>query len=423
MSAKTTSDAAAALPPGRRKPKLRKLDRYPLQREDETLLVLRDPHHLDAPLAVDPALGPYLELMDGTRSISQIRQSMLMRTQQSLPLEELVAVVDTLEECGFLENDDFRARWSLALREFVQREALEFALAGIAYPESQTPLIAALGGPAPQSFPSAPTTRAIVLPHPPLQAGVDTDLFQKARQHLPPPQALDGIILLFTSHHPGAQPFQLLNKAMLTPLGPIACAQRALSFLSRDRDWLFQEALRFRQEIALELPALALRQHYGEACPPVLAVLCGRSGIEESHPASLSQDPDLASSPAGFLADLERIAQDPRWLLMACAEFSHTGAAYGHREDPALEQQAAQSDQDLFHSLCRLDLSAFGPSALKKLADHCRPSGAACLQTFLSLLCPQSVCQVSAYKRTLAPQGSGYFGQALAIFKDRAGSR
>lgn len=376
------------------RPKLRKLDRFPLEREGESLLVLQDPHRLDDPLAVDPLLAEYLDMMDGKRSVAQIRQSLLMRGRPALPLDELQAVVDTLEECGFLEDDHFRARWAQALREFEANPALEPVLRGVAYPGEQEPLhqgFASLHSP-----PSEPEASALIWPYSPYPFMGPNAGASAALGALPDPQRVDGILLLVTSHHDGATPYQILDKRFATALGPVPGARDIAQALIRPRPWLAQEPLRWKGEQALEVPLLALRARYGDACPLVLPLLCGRACF------SPKQDEAQVLQSASLLAELENLLGTQRWLLIASAQLGHETLDQKDSLDPSLLRALEQKQESFFF-----------PKRMAKIPSQQRPAGAPVLATFLSILPPSWRFQGMHHQRPLTIDGAGTVGHAF----------
>lgn len=377
------------------RPKLRKLDRYTLHRDEEELLVLQDPHRLDDPLAVDPAIADYLDMMDGKRTVAQLRQSMIMRGRPALPLDELQAVVDTLQACGFLEDDLFRARWASALREFQEASHLTASLAGMAYPDDPAWLR--------QNFksliarPTHPThsALAVIWPYGPYPFLSENTMASAVMRHLPAPEDLDGILLLTTSHHDGTLPYQLLDKHYQTLLGPLDHPSTIVQALLRNRPWLTGEPMRWKGEQSLEVSLLALRARYHDRCPPVLSLMCGRACF------STKQDEAQVLQSASLLAQLGNLLDTGRWLAIASAQLGHL--------EPG---QQSNIDQGLVTALQHKRERAFFPSVLGKIPSQQRPVGAPVLATFLSLLPANWRCRYAAHERRIPLDGQGSIGHA-----------
>ncbi|MCA9687593.1 MAG: hypothetical protein KC457_35865, partial [Myxococcales bacterium] len=105
------------------------------KREGERLLVLRDPLELCDPFAIDADFTPVIDALDGQRTPAQIRQSLLMRGQLDIDLEELQDFIAELGEAGFLDDDSFRARWTAAHDAFSDLELRPARRAGLLYPD------------------------------------------------------------------------------------------------------------------------------------------------------------------------------------------------------------------------------------------------------------------------------------------------
>lgn len=376
------------------RPKLRKLDRFPLERDGESLLVLFDPHRLDEPLAVDPSLSQYLDMMDGQKSVAQMRQTLLMKGKPVLPQDELEAVVDTLAECGFLDDDRFKARWRQALLEFQQSAELTPCLSGVAYPSDRQRLLHHFK--ALKQEPKLPPQLAHIWPYCPYPFTPKDPESGPALGALPDPENLDGILLLVTSHHDGAMPYQLLDKRLGTVLGTLPGATGIAQALIRPRPWLVQEPLRWKGEQALEVPLLALRAHYGASCPQVLPLLCGRACF------SPSQDEAHVLQSASLLAELENLLGTGRWLLLGAAQL-------GQSE----QHEISELDRELLTALRQKDQRAFFPKVIAKIPSQERPAGAPVLATFLSILPPQWRCAEATISRQANIDGLGTSAHAF----------
>lgn len=371
-----------------------------MERDGEPLLVLLDPHRLDEPLAVDPELAQYLDMMDGQRSVAQMRQTLIMRGKPALPLDELNAVVDTLDECGFLDDDRFRARWRQALIEFQDAKLLPPSLAGVAYPPSPAELqehFASLDATTP-----AKPGLGHIWPYCPYPFTAHNPQAGTTLRALPDASEIDGILLLVTSHHDGAMPYQLLDKGLGTLLGPVPCAHDLAKALIRPRPWLVQEPLRWKGEQALEVPLLGLAAHYQAQCPPVLPLLCGRACF------SPSQDEAQVLQSASLLAELENLLATGRWLLIASAQLGQSEA-----------EQLQDLDRQLLTALVQKDQRAFYPKIIAKIPSQDRPAGAPVLATFLSIMPPSWRCMHSTVQRLPNLDGRGSAAHAYLNYGQR----
>lgn len=359
------------------RPRLRKVDRAVLRRGDEVLVVLRDPLGIAEPAALPEEANLVLDMLDGQRTAAQVRQSLLLRGLLSVSQEEIMALIAELSDAGYLDDDRFRERWAAAHREFMAHPVRAPRHAGVLYPADPTALqrelSAALPDPAARVHAGSEVI-GVLLPHQPLVGRVAA-LADATLVGLPEPGAVDVVVLLGTDHHPGRLPFALTDKHYGTPLGPVRSDSTLVRAIEQRVPWVRREEIRHREATSLELAALGLRHLYGDACPPVLAIVCG--------PAALDDDATIDS----FLATMEHVLEDRRVLWWVSAELSHAGPAYGR---PPLDADgvSALASRDL---ACIDSLRVGRPEQLtRRCQDNDellgRPSGAAALATLARLL-------------------------------------
>lgn len=341
------------------RPKLRKVDRFAHRRGPEDLVVVRDPLGLVEPFGLDAELAPVLDLLDGTRTLAQVRQSLLMGQGLDLPLPELARFVTSLRDQGLLDDETFRERWADLHADFLQAPVRPATLAGLVYPADPGALAAELE----RAIPS-PSTRirhdgtviGVLVPHGPVTSvGA---LLDETLRDLPPPQALDHVVVLGTDHGPGLLPYALTPKPYATPLGTVPCATDLLAALERRVPWACREELRHRDAISLELAAVVLRHLYGERCPPMLPVLCGATALH---------DPGQQAERERFELALGSLCEDRRVLWWLSAELAHAGPAYGRpplTTEHRVELQAR--DAELLEALRTGDEPALVRAALRE---------------------------------------------------------
>lgn len=318
------------------RPKLRNVERIPLTRDGQPHVVLRDPMGIAETIAIDADFVPVLDALDGRRTLPQVRQSLLMGRGLDVAQPDLVAFVADLEAAGLLEGDAFRARWLACHDAFLDAPTRAPTLAGTLYPDDPVALRAALRrafGPPPSTGDAR--TRAVLLPHGPLEV-VDA-VVAATLGTLPDPAALDAVVLLGADHHPGLLPFALLDKGYETPLGALPCAQAQCDALLRRVPWLDREAIRHRTAHSLEWAALYLQHAWGDRVPPCIALTCGA--------AAITGDAGLHDGVAELVAALDAITDDARVLVVATAELTHAGPAYG-REPIDAEALVALEQRD-----------------------------------------------------------------------------
>lgn len=396
------------------RPRLRaSVERIPLDRDTpagpEPLLVLRDPLGLSEPLAVDRDLAGLLDLLDGTRTQAQLRQSMMMRGEADLRADDLAEFIVALREAGMLDDDEFRARWLEAHDEFMARPHREPWAAGLLYPGQAEPLRAQLDAALPDRsgrLVAGASTLAVVCPHQPFDRAAS--VLDQTLRELPPADEIDTIVVLATDHHPGMLPFAVTDKGYATPLGVCLADVDLVAKLDDRLGWVRREEVRHRTGAPIELSAVVLRWLYGRDCPPILPVLCGRSGLAESE----------AEHADDFLAALEMLLEGRRVLYWAAAELAHAGPIYGR---PALDDdrlgQVVAHDEACLDALVDGRIDRFRQRCLEDVPQG-RPSGAAALDALVRLLPVGYRAVLGGYDAALVQEGAatGRVGMAGVRF-------
>ncbi len=310
-------------------------------------MIVRDPLGLAEPFALNAELAPLLEMLDGTRTLTQIRQSLLMTRGLDLPVSELEEFVQQLRDGALLDDDAFRERWADLHSDFIESSERPPTLAGLVYPDDTGALAALLEREIPSQPDGPPRTRAetsvmgVVAPHGPFER--TGSLLDETLRGLPPAEQLETIVILGTDHGPGLLPYAVTDKSYVTPLGASTPARDLLGALERRVPWILREQMRHRDALSLELATLALLHHYGDHCPPILPVLCGSTALV---------DPEQQDARESFELALGGLCEDRPILWWISAELSHAGPAYGRpplTEEHRMELQ--QRDADLLSAL------------------------------------------------------------------------
>ena len=301
------------------RPKLRNVERIGLVRDGVDHLVLRDPMSIAQTIAIDAEFGPVLDALDGTRTLAQIRQSLLMNRGLDVALDDLRAFAADLEAAGLLDGDAFRSRWLACHDAFFAAPTRVPMLAGTLYSEHAQELRDALSAALGPISPSGRATRALLMPHGPLE--ITGPVVAATLPALPPRDQIDAVVLLGADHHPALLPFAVLDKPYETPLGVLPCAAQLVDALTRRIPWLDREAIRHRVAHSLEWTALYLQHAWGADVPPCVPIVCGAAAIVNQRAAH--------EGVAELVAALDGLLEDERVLVVVAAELAHAGEAYG----------------------------------------------------------------------------------------------
>lgn len=360
------------------RPKIRKIERHRLRRDGEELLVLRDPLGVAEPVALPAETAAILDLLDGQRTATQIRHSLLLRGGPRFAADDIAALIEDLGDGYFLDDDAFRERWAAVLDDFLAATSRPAAHADLLYPVDPRALRALAG-----HYLGAPGERLVdgsdviglVTPHQPFErAG---ELLAATLRRLPSSAAVDLVVILGTDHHPGLIPFVATAKGFETPLGEVRADATLVADLEARLPWLRREEIRHRQAVSVEVVALLLRCLYPEP-PPILPLLCGQTALYGGDGTPAVED---------FLAAMEQALAGRRVLFWASAELSHAGPAYGQRPLAANAEAALlERDRWLVDPLLQGQPEALARRLVDEDPAFGRPSGAAALATFARLL-------------------------------------
>jgi AmmeMemoRadiSam system protein B len=387
------------------RPKLRKVERIALSRGDAPLLVLRDPLALAEPLAIDADYGPLLDLLDGTRTPSQIRQSLLFGPGLDVDVAAIATFAADLSDGGWLDDDVFRARWAELHDDFVEQDVRAPTLAGVLYPEDPDALRTELA----RALPLGPRGDAtgIIAPHGPL--AMTADVLRRTLFAIDP-RELDFVVVLATDRHPGLLPYAVTDKSYATPLGEVACERSVVAALRRRMEWIDREQIRHRTADTIEWAALWLQHCCGGTPPPIVPILCGATACGDDGLDPRGRELALA---------LESLTDGARTLVWASAELSHVGPAYG-RPVVTPAQLAAIEDRDraVLDALVRGRMTALFADAARIPAQG-RPSGLGVLATLAEL--GDTIARLRAYELARVPgDDAGHAGLAGVHLAPRA---
>ena len=102
------------------KPKIRAVEAFPVQEEDQTFICLRDPSGL-APEGIMLGMGAYfiVTLFDGEMSLKEIQAAFSKRFGEIIPIEKLEELIEALDRAYYLDSPAFHARAHRVREEFL----------------------------------------------------------------------------------------------------------------------------------------------------------------------------------------------------------------------------------------------------------------------------------------------------------------
>jgi hypothetical protein len=374
----------------RRLPPLRRdIDLIPVTRQDQEMLLVRDPLGLvPEGMALRPESYGLLSLLHSPREAGEVAAELTrLAGGRMISSEDVESVAEQLETAWLLESERFREAREGIRREYAELEVRECFLAGGAYPldpeELQARLDAILsladGRP-------PPSGRLVGLAAPHIDLAAGERVYARAYRSLDqaPP---DRVVVLGVGHHMGDGLFSLTDKDFATPLGTLRNDREASSLLREAAGPLAAPGdFEHKAEHSVEFQALFLKRVLGEAAPPAAPVLCGSASLmlpELSRAAFLDAAGPFLEALAGLAADPDR-----RTLMIAGVDLCHIGPKFGHQHTASeLEAQASRHDARLLERVAARDPDGFWEEAAR-VQDGYHVCGLTALACLLEALPP-----------------------------------
>jgi MEMO1 family protein len=400
------------------RPKLRHVEAFPAEQDGQRLMVLRDPSGLTDHLVVLPL--PVLDLVslfDGEHSIAEMRAIIARRHGEAPSVAQIGAVVERLDEHGFLDSARFAARKRAIEAAFAASPMRPAAHAGGAYAGDPDALAAQIdgffrhadgpGAPVDGGAVASHGLRGLIAPHIDFHRGGPT--YAWAYREVIERSDADLFVILGTCHAGMADPFSVTLKPFDTPLGPAPVDRDFFEALERryKRGLLSCESAH-RAEHSIEFQAVMLRHALGARRPftilPVLASYLHEAVWARTDPEA---DPRV---PRFIDALLETMAASSRTIcLVAGVDLAHVGPRFG---DPDANTEASlaeveAADRSMLESVVEGDPTAFYASVAHD-GDRRRICGLSPIYTFLRAL-PGVRGRLIRYRQWPDPAGAVTF--------------
>ncbi len=377
------------------KPKIRAVEAFPVEQNEQAYICLRDPSGL-APDPIMLGMGAYfiVTLFDGDHDLRDIRAAFMRRFGQILPVENLTELIATLDQAYFLDSPRFREHLRQVREEFHASPVRPAALAGLCYPSEPSALRREIEGYF--AAPEGPGTAAakardhslkgLIAPHidPRRGAGAYAHAYGELKAHRPP--AL--VVILGTSHY-GAGPelFSATRKDYATPLGVVPTDGGFVERLSRRYRGgdLFADELLHRNEHSIEFQALFLRWALGRHEFNVAPILVSSFHEMVAKGVVPVEDKRVGSFIEALRTEIDAEKRDV--LIVAGVDFAHVGRKFGDEfaVDESIAERVRREDEGLIEFITRGDPEGFFADIVKD-RDARRICGLAPMYTQLQLL-------------------------------------
>jgi MEMO1 family protein len=393
------------------KPKIRAVEAFPVEQQDQTFICLRDPSGL-APESIMLGMGAYfiVTLFDGEMSLKQIQAAFSKRFGEMIPIEKLEELIAALDGAYYLDSPAFHARERRVREEFLASPERPAALAGLCYEKDPAKLRLELAGffdppDGPGRAPTAARAKSIaglIAPHidPRRGAAAYAHAYYELMSHEPP----ELVVILGTSHYGGGpELFSATRKNYATPLGAVETDRGFIDRLAARYDGdLFADEQLHRGEHSIEFQALFLAYALGARGYQIVPILVSSfhemvaSGIEPAR------DPRVASFVDALRIELE--AERRRVLVLAGVDFAHVGRKFGDEfsADRTVAERVEREDLRLIENIKRGDPDGFFADIMKD-RDARRICGLAPMYTQLVLLRGRSA-RLLKYGIAMEPQ-------------------
>ncbi len=376
------------------KPKIRPVEAFPVQYQNQTMICLRDPMGF-APEPIVLAAGAYflLTLCDGNHTFVDIQEAYARRFGDILPSDKLRELIEALDRAYFLDSPAFGARVAEVLAEFRASPKRAAAHAGLCYESEPLKLRAELaayfdppGGPGRSPHhANGKAPAGLIAPHidPRRGGGAYAHAYAELMGREPP----DLFVILGTSHYGGGpELFTATLKNYETPLGAVETDRDFVRRLkARYRGDLFAEELLHRNEHSIEFQALFLAWAIGTLGYKVVPILVGSFHEMVRDGVAPANDERVRSFIDALKAEIA--AEDRRVCIIAGVDFAHVGKKFGDEKgvDDAFLEGVKRDDLALIETIKRGDARGFFADIAKD-QDRRRICGLSPMYTTLELL-------------------------------------
>lgn len=410
-----TNEALPPLRPG--------LDIFPSPVADRPGLVLRDPFkYTEQVLIIPPLLAAGLAMFDGEQTRLDLQAYLSKLAGQLVPRETIEALLNALQNNGFLLTEEFVQIRASRHAEFAAAPERAPAHAGTGYPDEPAELRQTLDGYLQKGL-GATEQPIIGLAAPHVSPWGGAECYAAAYGRLQGAAAARAknktIVLLGTSHYGQPERFGMTRKPFTTPFGTLQPNAEMIDWLAaRAGKSVVMEDYCHAVEHSLEFQCVFLQQMLGSDFK-ILPILCGpfAKALREGEPPEYDDQVYRFFDTLGELAELH--ASELFWVLGI--DLAHMGKRYGDDlsalaesgvmlevkdRDHARLQHACAGEADEFFELVRPD------------EDELKWCGFSPLYTFLHVQ-PQARGTVLRYDQWNIDEESVVSFAALE-FRDRA---
>lgn len=398
-------------------PRIRSVEAFPADEEGITFAVMDPTGIAETPLSLSRAAMFVLGLMDGCRSVEEIRKAFLQSTGQVLPAGQLELMIQQLDAAHYLDSPRFAEHYNrmvAAYRMLPVRESLDPASLGAAdggLPQLLDELLD-------HEMPELPdvTARLVGLVAPHLDYPRGAPNYARAYgilRQCPPPER---IIVLGTNHFGQATGPVATRKHFRTPLGTTRTDAAFIKALEHRLGVdLCEREFDHKREHSVELQLLICQHLLGCEAFELVPILCHDASTPSGTAPYDGQGADLADLGRAMAESIDE--DDRTTLVIAGADLSHIGFRFGDECDldvPFL-REIEQHDLAALGALCGPGEELF-LDYVRQQENRTRICSTGCLYT-LSVALRGARRQLLGYHQAIdADSGTGVTSCAMAFW-------
>lgn len=415
-------------------PRIRPLEMIPHGDSRQGHYVLRDPYGLAGAVVLPPYAAILVSLMNGRRSLGDLRIEFQRTVGQSIPLMEIENFVAQLDENRLLDSESFAAYQKEQLADYLALTVRPAAHAGGAYhgdPEGLRTQLSTLftceGGPGllpwegnnhDENVSILPSKlRGVMSPHIDFHRGGPA--FAWAYDRVVTESRAKLFVILGTAHTPLQGFFSVSSKDYDTPLGTVETDRNFIDALALrlgdSFDGAFQDELPHRHEHSIEFQTLMLQFALG--CRRnfrVVPILVGSFHPFVEHGRMPDESPAVAEFIVGLRETIRSYGEEV--CVVAGVDMAHIGQQFGDEALLDTERLTAQwsDDQQLLAKACAGDAEGWFKHVADQL-DANRICGLAPMYTMLKTIEPERG-ELLKYDQAVAADGTSCVSFAAAAF-------
>lgn len=324
--------------------------------DGKQMVMIMDPLNLtENGVALDRGVLPLLQLLNGNHDLRDIQMTLMRHHGGTLiPLPEIEAFINQLDEIFLLESDRLRERVTALYEEFNRQPNRLPSHAGKSYdtdPDVLSRFIEDTEKKLSRHVPdySDTTISGLLAPHIDISVAGTTyvDLYRRLKGKV------YDLVIIFGINHQGQDGlYSVSEKNFITPFGMLETDRDCIEKLKKrvPTGTLATNDFGHRMEHSIEFQTVFLHYYLRSSPPPIIPILCG--GVHEF----IFQKQNIFADKR-FLAmgeALEHLIEDGHRsvLFVAGVDFSHIGLKFGHQTPAAsMILPARANDQKIIAAL------------------------------------------------------------------------